>query len=271
MAPMRRLLPFLPATPVVNVVRLSGMIAAGPRGLSDQLVAPLLDRAFARRPEAVALVINSPGGSPTQSSLIGARIRRLAEEKKLPTVAFVEDVAASGGYWLACAADEIVVDQNSVTGSIGVISAGFGFPQALSKVGVERRVYTAGRSKSFLDPFQPEKEEDVARLRDIQDHVHVNFIEHVRARRGAKLPEGQDLFTGDVWVGAQAVEVGLADRVGHLVPEMKARYGDKVRFNVFGPRRGFLRRLGLDVLGRDVLGAIPEAIEERALWARYGL
>jgi serine protease SohB len=178
----------------------------------------------------------------------------------------VEDVAASGGYWLACACDEILVDENSVTGSIGVISAGFGFPDALARIGVERRVYTAGRSKSFLDPFQPEKEDDVARLRDIQDHVHGNFIEYVKGRREAKLPADRDLFTGDVWVGSQAVEVGLADGVGHLVPEMKRRYGDKVRFNVYGPRRSFLRRLGM-----DAMTAIPDAIEERALWARYGL
>ncbi|KPQ14848.1 MAG: serine protease SohB [Rhodobacteraceae bacterium HLUCCA09] len=264
---MLRFLPFMPSAPLVNVVRMSGMIAAGPRGLNDQALAPLLERAFRRgSPKAVALVINSPGGSPTQSSLIGARIRRLAEEKEVPTIAFVEDVAASGGYWLACAADEIFVDENSVTGSIGVISAGFGFQEAIGKIGVERRVYTAGNSKSFLDPFQPEKDEDVSRLRAIQDHVHGNFIAHVKARRGAKLPEGRDLFTGEVWVGAQALEVGLADGVGHLVPEMKKRYGDKVRFNVYGPRRGFLKRLGM-----DALTALPDAIEERALWARYGL
>jgi serine protease SohB len=193
-------------------------------------------------------------------------VRRLADEKEVPTVAFVEDVAASGGYWLAASCDEILVDQTSILGSIGVISAGFGFPQAIAKIGVERRVYTAGQSKSFLDPFQPEKEDDVARLRAIQDHVHGRFIDYVKDRRGAKLPDGRDLFTGDVWVGRQAVEVGLADGEGHLVPEMKKRYGDKVRFNVFGPKRGFLKRLGM-----DAAAAIPEAIEERALWARYGL
>jgi len=264
---MRRFLPFVPSAPLVNVVRLSGMIAAGPRGLNDQSVAPLLERAFRRgAPKAVAIVVNSPGGSPTQSSLMGARIRRLAEEKKVPTVAFVEDLAASGGYWLACACDEVFVDENSIAGSIGVISAGFGFPEAISKIGVERRVYTAGRSKSFLDPFQAEKDEDVTRLRAIQDHVHRNFIEHVTARRGGQLAEGADLFTGEVWVGAQAVEVGLADGVGHLVPEMKKRFGDKVRFSVYGPKRGFLKRLGM-----DAMAAIPDAIEERALWARYGL
>lgn len=275
MAPMQRFLPFMPPVPMVNVVRLSGVIAAGGRGLSDRSTAPLLERAFARgKPKAVALVINSPGGSPTQSALIGARIRRLAEEKKVPVVAFVEDVAASGGYWLACAADEILLDANSVTGSIGVISASFGFHDAIGRIGVERRVYTAGQSKSFLDPFRPEKEEDVVRLRAIQDQIHENFIAHVKARRGDKLPEDKDLFTGEVWVGQKAVEVGLADGLGHLVPEMKKRYGDKVRFTVFGPRRTLLRRFGLQFgagVADGAAEALPGAIEERALWARYGL
>ena len=264
---MIRFLPFMPPVPLVNVVRLSGVIASGPRGLNDQSVAPLLERAFSRgKPKAVAIVINSPGGSPSQSSLIAARMRRLSQEKKVPTVAFVEDVAASGGYWLACAADEIFVDENSVTGSIGVISASFGFHDAIGRIGVERRVHTAGNSKSFLDPFRPEKSEDVERLRDIQDRIHANFIDHVKSCRGEKLPADRELFTGEIWVGAGAIDAGLVDAVGHLVPEMKRRYGDKVRFNVFGPRRSLFKRLGM-----DALGAIPEAIEERALWARYGL
>jgi len=267
MAPMLRFLPFSPQLPLVNVVRLTGVIATGPRSLSDAALAPLIERAFTRgKPKAVALVINSPGGSAAQSSLIGARIRRLAAEKKVPVVAFVEDIAASGGYWIAAAADEIFVDDNSITGSIGVISAGFGFDDAIGRIGVERRVYTAGHSKSFLDPFQPEKPEDIERLKGLQEKIHANFIAHVQQRRAAKLAEGEDLFTGEVWVGAQAIEVGLVDAVGHLVPEMKRRYGDKVRFAVYGPRRGFLRRLGM-----DALAALPAAIEERALWARYGL
>ena len=264
---MRHLLPFLPSAPLVNVVRMNGIIAAGGRGMNDAALAPALERAFGRgKPKAVALVINSPGGSPAQSSLIGARIRRLAEEKKVPAIAFVEDVAASGGYWLACAADEIVIDANSVVGSIGVISASFGFHDAIARIGVERRVHTAGRSKSFLDPFRPEKEEDVARLLDIQGQIHANFIEHVKARRAGRIDPEADLFTGEIWVGAKAVEAGLADSVGHLVPEMKRRFGDKTRFQVFGQRRGLLRRLGV-----DAAHLLPDMIEERALWARYGL
>lgn len=260
-------LPFMPPVPLVAVVRLSGMIAAGPRGLNDQSVAPVLQRAFSRgKPKAVAIVINSPGGSPTQSSLIGARIRRLSAEKKIPTVAFVEDLAASGGYWIAAAADEILLDENSIAGSIGVISASFGFHDAIGRIGVERRVYTAGRSKSFLDPFQPEKEADVTRLKDLQEQIHGNFIDHVKERRAGKLSDDVDHFNGDIWVGRRAVEVGLADGIAHLVPEMKKRYGEKTKFAVYGPRRSFLRRIGL-----DAMGGLSGALEERALWARYGL
>ena len=264
---MKNYIPFIAKDPLVAVIRLNGMIAAGPRGLNDALMASAVERAFGRgKPAAVALSINSPGGSPAQSSLIAARIRRLAEEKKVPVIAFVEDVAASGGYWLACAADEIFADANSILGSIGVISAGFGFPELIARYGIERRVHTAGNSKSFLDPFQPEKPEDVARLRGLQDQIHAGFIDHVKTRRAGKLPEGRDLFTGEVWVGQGAVEVGLADGIGHLKPVLTERFGKKTRFAVYGPRRSLLDRLGGGVLSR--LGA---EIEERALFARYGL
>lgn len=265
---MKRWLPFVKSRPQVAVLRLSGMISAQARGqaLNDVALAPMIEAAFSRgKPAAVALVINSPGGSPAQSSLIAARIRRLAEDKKIPVHAFVEDVAASGGYWLACAADEIWVDETSIVGSIGVISAGFGFHDFIARHGVERRVHTAGRSKSWLDPFQPEKPEDVARLEALQTQIHDSFIAHVTARRGDRLSEG-DLFTGDVWVGAKAVEQGLADGVAHLVPKMKDIYGDKLRFRPYTPRRPLLARLG----GRAVSMAL-DTVEERALWARYGL
>jgi serine protease SohB len=227
---------------------------------------PVIEKAFRRgKPAAVVLEINSPGGSPVQSSLIAARIRRLAEEKDIPVHAFVEDVAASGGYWIAATANEIWVDQNSIIGSIGVISAGFGFSDFIARHGVERRVYTAGTSKSMLDPFQPEKPEDVARLKELQGQIHDSFIVHVRDRRGAKLAEG-DLFTGEIWVGAKSVEIGLADGVGHLVPKMKEVFGDKVRFAVYQQRRPFLSRFGMGLMG-DALAQI----EERAHYARFGL
>jgi serine protease SohB len=229
-------------------------------------LAPVIERAFARgKPAAVALVINSPGGSAVQSSLIAARIRRLADEKGVPVYAFVEDVAASGGYWLACAADQIFVDPSSLVGSIGVIFASFGFPEFMAKQGIERRVVTAGRSKSFADPFLPQKPEDVDRLRALQGPIHAAFIDHVKARRGARLAEA-DLFNADIWVGQGAVDLGLADGVAHLVPKLKAIYGDKVRLVPYGQKRSLFQRLGARI-AQDALSGV----EEQALWARYGL
>lgn len=277
---MRRFIPFLAKPAFVPVLRLTGTIGTGGRfggGLSDAGLASQIERAFARgKPAAVALIINSPGGSPAQSSLIGARIRRLAEEKNIPVHAFVEDVAASGGYWLACAADHIWVDQTSILGSIGVIFASFGFPEFMARQGIERRVVTAGRSKSLADPFLPQKPEDVERLKALQAPIHQAFIDHVKARRGARLSETADLFNADVWVGQGAVDVGLADGVAHPVPKLKELYGDKVRLAVVGQRRSLLSRLGLEAAGIEaagraaLAGALAEA-EDRALWSRYGL
>jgi len=269
-----RLMKLIPArlrrgATVVPVVRLSGVIGAVTPlrpGMSLAGVARVLERAFAmKHAKAVALVINSPGGSPVQSRQIYLRIRQLAAEKKLPVLVFVEDVAASGGYWLATAADEIHLDPNSIVGSIGVISASFGFQDLLARHGVERRVHTAGEDKSLLDPFRPERPEDVERLKRLQAAIHANFIEQVRARRGARLAEG-DLFTGDVWIGQAAVELGLADGIGHLVPVMRARYGDKLRFATIAPRRPLFRRLGLPGIGEAF-----DALESLGHWARYGL
>ncbi len=259
---MKRFIPFLNKNPVVPVIRLQGAISAGPRGLSDAGMAPVIEKAFSRgKPAAVAVVVNSPGGSPVQSSLIAARIRRLADEKNLRVHVFVEDAAASGGYWLACAGDEIYVDESSLVGSIGVIFASFGFPGFMEKLGVERRVHTAGKSKSLADPFLPERPEDVERLKAIQIPIHKAFIEHVKRRRGPRLADA-DLFNADIWVGRQAVELGLVDGIGHLVPRMKQIYGKNVRLVPYGPKRGFLSRFGLAALG---------AVEDRALWARLGL
>jgi serine protease SohB len=249
-------------------LRLTGTIAAGGRGqLNDQTLAPYIEKAFAKgKPTAVALVINSPGGSPVQSSLIAARIRRLADDKKLPVFAFVEDVAASGGYWLAVSADEIWVDPGSIIGSIGVISAGFGAPTFLERQGLERRVYTAGKSKSTLDPFQPENPEDVSRLKIILEQLHDVFIAHVKTRRGTKITDTQDLFSGEFWTGQRAAELGLVDGVGHLVPLMKDRFGDKVQFRTYGVKRNLLMRLGASIVHDAFTG-----IEERAQFARFGL
>ncbi|MEJ6392807.1 S49 family peptidase [Gymnodinialimonas sp. 2305UL16-5] len=264
---MKRFIPFLSSDPHVAVVRLQGAIAAGSRGgINDATFAPVLEKAFSKgKPKAVALVINSPGGSPVQSALVAARIRRLAGEKEVPVHAFVEDVAASGGYWLACAGDDIWVDPSSIVGSIGVISASFGFVDAMQKIGVERRVYTAGEDKSILDPFRPEREEDIERLKDIQRDIHAAFIDHVKDRRGDRLAD-ENLFTGAFWTGAKGVELGLADGIGHVVPKMKELYGDKVKFMLHGPKKPLIPRFGA-----QILADLDSGLEERALYARYGL
>jgi signal peptide peptidase SppA len=258
-------LPFLQRLPLIAVIRLQGAIGMGRGSLSDSALAPVIEKAFAMRPAAVALVINSPGGSAVQSSLIAARIRRLANEKSVPVHAFVEDVAASGGYWLACAGDDIWVDDSSIVGSIGVIFASFGFTDIMAKQGIERRVITAGKSKSLADPFLPQKPADVARLKALQEPIHAAFIAHVKARRGTRLAEA-DLFNADVWVGQDAVGLGLADGVAHLVPKLKSLYGEKLRLRPVGQRRSLMSRFGL-----GVSDALLQSIEERALFARFGL
>ncbi|WP_227270090.1 S49 family peptidase [Roseobacter weihaiensis] len=265
---MKRWIPFLKSDPTVAVIRLAGVISASGRGvLNNASLAPVIEKAFVRgKPAAVVLEVNSPGGSPVQSSLIGARIRRLAEEKEVPVIAFVEDVAASGGYWLAAAADEIYADDSSVVGSIGVISASFGAHEFLTRQGIERRVYTAGKSKSMLDPFRPENAEDVARLKGLLEDIHTNFKHHISTRRGGKLPEDQDLFTGEIWLARRAVELGLIDGIGHLKPMMKERFGDKVKFRRYSVRKPFLSRFGARVFD-DAL----HAVEERSAFAQFGL
>ncbi len=275
--PVRR---FKEPPPVVAVLRLSGVIGGiGPvrRGLSLASQAHLIERAFKLpRLEAVALTINSPGGSPVQSALIAGRIRALAEEKKIPVVAFAEDVAASGGYWLACAADEIFAHESSIVGSIGVISAGFGFPGLLERLGVERRVHTAGERKAMLDPFRSEDPKDVARLQTIQTDVHESFQDYVRQRRGERLTgEEADLFSGEFWTGRRALELGLVDGLGDLRQVMRERYGEKVRLRLIdGARPRWRPRLSVEVPAPDLAAsaaALVDAVEERVLWARYGL
>jgi len=264
---MKRFIPFLNSDPLVAVIRLQGAISNSGRGLDDVTLGPVIEKAFSRgKPAAVALVINCPGGSPAQSSLIAARIRRLSAEKEVPVIAFVEDLAASGGYWLACAADEIFVDATSMVGSIGVIAASFGLGGAIDKLGVERRVYTAGGSKSKLDPFLPEKAADVKWLKSVLNDLHETFIIWIKSRRGDKLANDKTLFSGDVWIGQKAIDKGLADGIGHLVPVMKQRFGDKVRFRRYGVKRSLMQRFGSS-LATDTLGAI----EERASFARFGM
>ncbi|QRM32060.1 S49 family peptidase [Microvirga sp. VF16] len=267
--------------PIVSVVRLSGPIGAIMplrTGLAMSSVAPLLERAFSvPGAKAVALVINSPGGSAAQSHLIFKRIRAFAEEKKLPVIAFVEDAAASGGYMIACAADEIYADPASIVGSIGVVSASFGFHELIERIGVERRVHTAGKSKAMLDPFRPENPDDVVRLKGLQRQIHQVFENLVRDRRGEKLNDSyDDLFSGAFWVGAEAVDLGLIDGLGDIRTILRQRFGEKVQFRMIEPARPLLlgRLLGRRSLNQGSLidpGEIVGALEERAAWARLGL
>jgi serine protease SohB len=277
----RLLPPFMrPDIPVVPVVRLTGTIGVSTPlrpGLMLSTVARTLERAFSvTGARAVALAINSPGGSPSQSHLIFRRIRQLAEQHSLPVYAFIEDVGASGGYMLACAADEIVCDPYSIVGSIGVVGGTFGFVELMHKLGIERRVYTAGERKVMLDPFQPEKPEDVARIKAIQADMHANFIALVKARRGARLAGADDtLFSGEFWTAGKAIEFGLVDRIGDLRAAMRERYGDKVRLPLIEAERSFLgRRLsgaGGMLSGEGLADDLISAAEARALWSRYGL
>jgi signal peptide peptidase SppA len=268
--------------PAVAVLRLRGAIGMGRLGLSFAALEPVIKRAFARRVRAVCLVVNSPGGSPVQSAQIAGLIRQLSQEKKVPVFAFTEDVAASGGYWLALAADEIYADAMSVVGSIGVITAGFGFQDLMAKLGIERRVHTQGTRKSLLDPFRPEDPDDVARLLGIQEDIHRQFVGFVKQRRGDRLSQNEAaLFNGDIWTGARALELGLVDGLGDLRTLMRRKYGPGVRFHNIERPAGWLRRRFGRFLPSDVggggegfglwAGDLLAAVEERALWARFGL
>jgi signal peptide peptidase SppA len=267
-------------------VRLSGVIGAVTPlrpGMTLASVARLLERAFSvRGAKAVAIVINSPGGSPVQSHQIHNRIRQLATEKKLSVLIFVEDVAASGGYMLACAGDEIFVDPSSIVGSIGVVGGSFGFQGLIEKIGVERRLYTSGKNKAMLDPFLPEKPDDVARLKDIQNEIHTMFIDLVKKSRAGKLKGSEDeLFSGAYWTGQKSIDLGLSDTIGDLRSVLRARFGEKVKMPVVAPATGLLsgllgrRSAGMQVSSLfDLPATMPDelisALETRAIWARYG-
>lgn len=264
---------------VIPVVRLHGAIVASKNGLSLANLSTALEKAFAKKTvKAVALSINSPGGSPVQSALIHDRIRQLAVKNDIPVLVFCEDVAASGGYWLATAGDEIYANPMSVVGSIGVIAAGFGFVGTIDKLGIERRVYTAGKNKSILDPFRPEVKDDIERLKQLQGDIHSVFIEQVRSRRGDKLKDDNgDMFTGAFWTGTRALEMGLVDGLGNMHDILQKKFGPEVELKLYERSGGLLAKLGLprgqlaanvtDGLSADVI----ETLETRALWQRYGL
>ena len=271
--------------PVVAVLRLKGVIAPSGRlrggldlaGLAGQIEAA----SKMRRLTAVALAVNSPGGSPTQSNLIYTRIRALAAEKEIPVLAFAEDVAASGGYWLVCAGDEIYADENSIIGSIGVVSAGFGFHDLLARIGVERRLHAQGERKAMLDPFSPEKESDVKRLNAIQKDIHANFKRLVKERRGDRITiSDRKLFSGDIWTGREALEAGLIDGLGEIREVLRAKFGDRVKLRLIKGRSSLLKRLTgrggteFESVG-DAFADWPRnliaAVEDRAWWSRFGL
>lgn len=277
---------FRPGTAVVPVVRLSGVIGAVTPlrpGMTLAGVARILERAFAyRNAKAVALVINSPGGSPVQSRQIYLRIKQLAAEKKLKVLVFVEDVAASGGYMIACAGDEIICDPSSILGSIGVVGGSFGFQDAIRRLGIERRLYTAGAHKAMLDPFLPENPDDVAKLKAIQREIHQIFISLVKDSRGARLKGNDDtLFTGEYWAGESAITLGLADGIGDLRSTLRARYGEKVLTPVIAQPSGLLSGLfgrkapgAGQLLAMESMAGLPDelisAVETRAIWAKFG-
>ena len=270
----------------IPVVRLHGAIMAGGSQFRPALnlatASAALEKAFSYKDApAVAISINSPGGSPVQSRLIFQRIRDLAEEKRKRVFVFVEDVAASGGYMIALAGDEIFADPTSIVGSIGVVSGGFGFPEMLKKIGVERRVYTAGTNKAILDPFQPEKEHEIDYLKSLQLEIHQVFIDMVKTRRAGKLADNQDLFSGLFWTGVRGVSLGLIDGLGDMRSELKRRYGEKTRLELVSAPKGLFGRKapGVEGLSGDVAGrigsagvaAVADLAEEKALWGRFGL
>ncbi|WP_328605626.1 S49 family peptidase [Amycolatopsis sp. NBC_00345] len=259
---------------VVAVVKLHGVITPSPSPLARgsinlATVETALTRAFGYdRLKAVALLINSPGGAPTQSGLVAERIRQLADEKNVPVLAFAEDVAASGGYWLACAADEIFAHRTSMVGSIGVISGGFGFTGLLERFGIERRLHTAGANKSRLDPFSPEKPEDVEWLKKMHGQLHDLFVDWVKERRGDRLDAAEDLFTGDVWLGQKALDLGLIDGLGSLRQIIGERYPD-AEISVAEPKKPLLARLGIGAPAAAT--ALLDAVTTKAAWSRFGL
>jgi signal peptide peptidase SppA len=273
--------PWAPGGPVVPVLRLAGVIGGGGtplrgEGLNLNAVNSSLERAFKLKgAKAVALAINSPGGSPVQSALITERIRTLAADAELPVIGFIEDVGASGGYWLALAADEIFADANSVVGSIGVIYQGFGFVEAIGRLGVERRVHTAGSEKSLLDPFRPENPKDVQKLKKLQTEIHDNFKAMVRKRRGERLAGADsELFEGQIWTGHAALEAGLIDGIGTLHTVLRERFGDDVQTPLVSrPKPWWQRRFGIngETAPRAFADALLDSVDERAIWARYGL
>lgn len=268
---------FTNPAPIIPVVTLHGIISSDqrPGRINMANCAPLLKKAFSvKKAPAVAIIVNSPGGSPVQSRLISKLIRDLADEHEKEVLVFVEDAAASGGYFIAVAGDMIYADPSSIVGSVGVIYAGFGFDEAIKKIGVSRRVHTAGRNKSTLDPFMPEKPEDVERIKSFELDIHQVFIDHVKSRRSDKLKgSDDDLFTGEWWTGVRGLELGLVDALGDMHTVLRERFGEKVKTKPIAPKKGLLQlpRFGMSASLDGVSSDAIAAIEDRAAWSRFGL
>jgi signal peptide peptidase SppA len=264
----------LNSKPNIAVIRLAGVINSNPNArnsISFEVINPLLEKAFdLPKLSALCLIINSPGGSPVQSELIAKRIRALATEKDVPVFSFIEDVGASGGYWLACAGDEIYASFSSIVGSIGVISGGFGLHEAISKLGIERRIYTSGKNKSILDPFMPEKQADVKIIKQIQEQIHQHFIDYVKSRRRAKLTQDDDiLFNGDFWTGKVAQDFGIIDGIDDLYHFIKERFGSEVNLRMIEPKSSwFKNKLGIQ---QNIASDIASEVENKSWFGRFGL
>ena len=260
--------------PLVTVIKMNGVIGTSGFGRSRinyESLESIINKAFGeKRAKAVSIIINSPGGSPVQSSLIFKRIRYLADKKDIPVLVFVEDVAASGGYWLACAGDEIYADQSSIIGSIGVISASFGFSEAIKKIGVERRVYSTGKAKGSLDPFKPENPNDIKMLKNIQNDIQKAFIDLVTLRRGKRLTNEIDLFTGAFWSGTEALKLGLIDGIGETREILRKRFGENVKIKIITKRKGFLSNI-TQSRNQNIINGLISSIEENEIWRRFGL
>ena len=261
---------------IIPHIRLTGVIGNAGRfnkGMDLAGQQDILKKAFSiKKIKYVAISINSPGGSPVQSHLIYSYIRQLADKKKIKVLIFAEDVAASGGYLISCAGDEIYANSSSIIGSIGVISASFGFKELIKKMGIDRRIYTAGKNKSTLDPFVDEKEEDIKRLKDIQLELHADFIKVVETSRGKKLkdPEKNNIFTGEFWTGASALKLGLIDGIGNADQILKEKFGEEVVIKKFEKQKSWLgRKLSASV--ENQLSNILNSLEEKSVWQKFGL
>ena len=261
---------------VIPHVRLTGVIGSAGKfkqGIDLAGQRDILKKAFNyKKAKYVAISINSPGGSPVQSHLIYSYIRQLADKNKIKVIIFAEDVAASGGYLISCAGDEIYANSSSIIGSIGVISASFGFKDLIKKIGIERRVYTAGKNKSTLDPFVEEKEEDIKRLKSIQLELHSDFIKVVETSRGSKLkdPEKNNIFTGEFWTGSSALKLGLIDGIGNADQVLKDKFGDKAIIKNFEKQKGFIaKKLSSSI--KDPVDSLAKILEEKTIWQKFGL